>query len=175
MKKYYVLRSKDFVEVFRSVSESHGGRLLENVIGLLLNSENQKNTGRAKKIISLVGLLVASLKRVRSDIVHSFLCKRPRHRQCGFIESHHHHDLLGQTYNPISSSCCITTLFMVLTRVAMTCGNFDVEMRTLKVMNQCGSCCCQPSRVLLLPMLELVSRNNFKLSSMALGLLEKVS
>lgn len=156
------------------MSESHGGRLLENVVSLLLNSEVPKNTGRAKKIINLVGQLVVSLKKVRSDIVHSFLCKRQRHKQCGFIECHHHHDLLGQTYNPISSSCCITTLFMVLTRVAQSCGNFEVEMRTLKVMTQCGSCCCQPPRVLLLPMLELVSRNNFKLSSMALSLLEKV-
>ncbi|XP_059485723.1 lysosomal-trafficking regulator isoform X2 [Neocloeon triangulifer] len=167
-------RSKEFVEIFRPFSDSLGGRLFENIVALFLTSERQVDIGRAKKLISLVGLLIAMLKKVRSDFVHSHLCKRPRHKQCITAERHHHHDLMGQSYNPLSSSCCITTLFMVLTRVAQNCGDFEVEMRALKVMTHCGSCCCQPPRALLLPMLELVSRNNFKLSSVALGLLEKV-
>ncbi|CAB3359283.1 Hypothetical predicted protein [Cloeon dipterum] len=168
-------RSIDFVEVFRPFSESQGSHLFEKTIALLLKKEMQPvNICRVKKLINLVGLLIALLKKVRSEYVHSHVCKRPRHKQCSMFERHHHHNLMGQSYKPFLSSCCIAKLFMVLTRVAQQCEVFEVEMRTLKVMAYCGSCCCQPPSALLDPMLEIVSRNDFKLSTLALSLLEKV-
>jgi hypothetical protein len=145
------------------------------VVGVLVKAEE---VGRAKRLVVLTGMVVGALKSARAEAVHALGCVRPRHRGCsssgGEGAPHHHHDLLGAPYNPIAASCCVASLFLALGRVAQVCQQPELEARTLSVMARCGGCCCAPPRTILLPMLEIVSRNDFKLSGLALSLLEKV-
>lgn len=169
---------RDFMELFRLLSESQGGRLIENSVTILIKTPHISSNiaiSRAKKVVNLVGLMVGSLKKARAAMVHSRQCKRPRHKQCGVKERFHHHDLMGQAYSAMSNTCSVASMFVVLLRVSQNCGNAEVQLRAVRAMAQCGACCCLPPRTLLLPALELASSADLKIRAAALSLMEKVS
>ncbi|KAF4522716.1 hypothetical protein B566_EDAN012733 [Ephemera danica] len=167
---------KDFMELFRVLSDSQGGHLIENSISILLSNPNNSSTIRAKKVVAQVGSILVSLKRVRAEVVHAKQCKRHRHKQCGIPanERFHHLEIIGRTQGSVGSTCSVATLFSVLVRIAQGCGNAEVENRAIRVITQSGACCCIPPRALLLPVLEMVRRPDFGVRTAAFTLLEKV-
>ncbi|GLH06434.1 Neurobeachin [Gryllus bimaculatus] len=175
---------RDFLELFQLFAESHGGRLVEKTITAIISLphvNSQISISRAKKVIDLTGQLIAALKKVRCEIIHSHQCRRTRHKQCistAALETHHHLDLFGAVYstcivaaNP-HHACCIASLFMVLVRL-LNSNNLQIESRVIKVMMMCGTCCCFPVRSLIAPLLEIVKKNGSQCRHLVFALLER--
>ncbi|XP_068085277.1 lysosomal-trafficking regulator [Anabrus simplex] len=175
---------RDFLELFQLFSDSHNGRLVEKTVTVILSMphvEPKVSKSRAKKVIDLVGQLIAALKKVRSEIIHSHQCRRVRHKQCinGVgLATHHHHDLFGTVFSTsivgpnIHQACCISTLFMILVRLLNT-RSVDIESRVIKVMMMCGTCCCFPARNLMTTLVEVLKRGGSHCRTQIFTLLEK--
>nr|CAD7400993.1 unnamed protein product [Timema cristinae] len=174
----------DFLEIFQLFPESHGGRLVEKTIVVILAIpfvETKVSVARAKKVIDLVGQLIAALKKVRSDIIHSHQCHKIKHKNCErsvIMGPHHHQDLFGNVFSSsvvISSShqsCCIASLFMVLVRLLQN-RTRAVETRVLKVMTMCGTCCCFPMQNLISTLVNVLKRSGSKCRVLTFNLLER--
>lgn len=171
-------KPQDFMKLFRLLTESQGGKLIENAVSVIIKTPHVKRNisiNRAKKIVNLVGIMIGSLKKYRSEIAHSQQCKRYRHKQCCIAEKFHHFNMSSESCSTVSSNCGVAALFLTLLRISQSCANTDVELRAAKVMAQCGACCCLPPRTILIPTLELASRAETKVRAAALAMIDKVS
>nr|CAD7196152.1 unnamed protein product [Timema douglasi] len=174
----------DFLEIFQLFPESHGGRLVEKTIIVILAIpfvETKVSVARAKKVIDLVGQLIAALKKVRSDIIHSHQCHKIKHKNCErsvIMGPHHHQDLFGNVFScsvvmsGSHQSCCVASLFMVLVRLLQN-RTRAVETRVLKVMTMCGTCCCFPMQHLISTLVNVLKRSGRKCRVLAFNLLER--
>ncbi|XP_063221149.1 lysosomal-trafficking regulator isoform X2 [Bacillus rossius redtenbacheri] len=183
LQKCTIDKLRDFLEIFQLFMESHGGHLVEKTIIVILSIpfvNPQVSESRAKKVIDLVGQLIVALKKVRSDIIHSHQCHRPKHKLCNnnfLLEYHHHQDIFGSVYSTYvmsntQQSCCIAFLFMVLARLLQN-QTVRVEPRILRVMSMCGTCCCLPVGSLMHTLVDLCRTSSRKNRALIFTLLEQ--
>jgi hypothetical protein len=169
-------KNQDFSKLFRLMTDSQGGKLIENAISCIIKTPNIKSNVsivRSKRIVNMVGVLIVSVKKYRSEIAHSQHCKRYRHKQCCVSEKFHHVNV-SQSCSAVTSNCGVASMFLMLLRISQSCANSEVELRATKVMTQSGACCCIPPRSVLLPTLDLASRAETKVRAAALALIDKV-
>lgn len=148
-----VEKLKEFTEQFKLYTECLKGGLLRETIELMIRiqpAEEDATVVLIKKLIETIGKLIVGMKRVRSEVIHSAACPRSRHKACRqrvAAGMHHHHDVLGEasTGLPMSSTCCISVLYGTLTSL-LTDEEVSAESilrnKILKVMLNCGVCCC---------------------------------
>ncbi|KAJ8895641.1 hypothetical protein PR048_000977 [Dryococelus australis] len=183
LQKCTIDKLRDFLEIFQLFMESHDGRLVEKTVTVILSIpfvDSEVSDSRAKKVIDLVGQLIAALKKVRSEIIHSHQCHRPRHKLCSnsfVLGLHHHHDLFGSVYNSsvmsnVQQSCCISFLFMILVKLLQN-HTVCIEPRILKVMAMCGTCCCVPVGIVMSTLVDLCRSSSRKSRTLVFTLLEQ--
>lgn len=148
-----VEKLREFTDQFKLYGECLKGGLLKETIELMIRipvGDQEDTVVLIKKLIETIGRLIVGMKRVRSEVIHSAACPRNRHKVCRqrvAAGMHHHHDILGEasTGLPMASACCISVLYGTLTSlltddaVAAECV---LRNKILKVMLNCGVCCC---------------------------------
>ncbi|RZF39328.1 hypothetical protein LSTR_LSTR000849 [Laodelphax striatellus] len=169
-----------FLSLLGRFSDSRSGKLVDRAIDIILGlgpCNSETNVERVEQILISVSRLVTALKRTRSKIVHSRLCKRNRHKHCSLWSISYHHDLVfGEVYSQslispnFSYNCCVSSLFMSLSK----CLNFDnLVVYTLQAMMSCGGCCCFPSSIIVTKLLDLIRKSDAKIRCVAFMFLEK--
>ncbi|XP_059049622.1 uncharacterized protein LOC131844698 [Achroia grisella] len=173
---------REFTEQFKLYAECLKGGLLKDCIELMIRipDVNQEETVTLiKKLVETIGKLVCGMKRVRSEVIHSAACPRTRHKMCRkrlAAGMHHHHDILGEASIdlPMASACCISVLYGTLTAVVIddeVSAEPTLRNKILKVMLNCGVCCCFSPGTLMESIVRLMLTHN-NIASLCLQLLE---
>ncbi|XP_034250095.1 lysosomal-trafficking regulator isoform X2 [Thrips palmi] len=181
-------RIHEFEEQFRLFASSYGGRLVEKTVMALVNCGPQvtKNSvNRGRKVVYLVVQLILSLKQARSTIVHSLQCRKTRHKHCKSVDArrHHHNDLFGNPFGSVSarnvgvghhsSSCNVSYLFAALVRILNSNSHLsEFCVPVMRVMLDCGTCCCYPAKSLLSCLIKILKTGNAKARALGFTLLE---
>lgn len=177
-------RIHEFEEQFRLFASSYGGRLLEETVMALVNCNTQvtkSSVSRGRKVVCLVVQLILSIKQARSTIVHSLQCRKTRHKHCKAVDvrRHHHNDLFGNPYGSMSgmgqhsSVCNVAYLFAALVRILNNNSHLsDFSVSLMKVMLECGTCCCYPAKALLSCLTKILKTGNAKARALGFTLLE---
>ncbi|XP_039285549.1 lysosomal-trafficking regulator [Nilaparvata lugens] len=169
-----------FLSILGRFSDSRSGKLVDRTIDVILGPSpcnNETSVERVKQILISVSRLVTALKRTRSKLVHSRLCKRNRHKHCSLWSISYHHDhVFGEVYSQslisstFSYNCCVSSLFMSMSK----CLNVDnLVVYTLQAMMSCGGCCCFPSSIIVTKLLQLFRNCDAKVRCVAFMFLEK--
>ncbi|KAM3959590.1 LOW QUALITY PROTEIN: lysosomal-trafficking regulator mauve [Aphomia sociella] len=177
-----VEKLREFTDQFKLYAECLKGGLLKDCIELMIRIpglEQKETVVLIKKLIETVGKLVCGMKRVRSEVIHSAACPRSRHKVCRqrvAAGMHHHHDILGEasTGLPMASACSISILYGTLTSL-VTDEEVSAEpilrSKILKVMLNCGVCCCFSPGALMESIVRLMLTHN-SVASLCLQVLE---
>ncbi|KAK3927653.1 Lysosomal-trafficking regulator [Frankliniella fusca] len=177
-------RIHEFEEQFRLFASSYGGRLLERTVMTLVNCSSQVTKGsisRGRKVVCLIVQLILSIKQARSTIVHSLQCRKTRHKHCKAVDvrRHHHNDLFGNPYGSMSgmgqhsSVCNVAYLFAALVRILNNNSHLpEFSVSLMKVMLECGTCCCYPAKALLSCLTKILKTGNAKARALGFTLLE---
>lgn len=174
---------EQFLTLFNQFSNSLNGRLIDKTVRTILSFSKvnvKKSSDRAKKIISLVNLLIIALKKMRTKIVHARHCKRSKHRQCLLkVSSHHHDNIFGRAYTATiltssnETNCSVSSLFMSLTKLLDIEGDKVIIVQTLQLMISCGMCCCFPPSILLKKISSLIKNGDQRVTNYSLLFLER--
>ncbi|KAJ8721732.1 hypothetical protein PYW07_002507 [Mythimna separata] len=172
---------REFTDQFKLYGECLKGGLLKECIELMIRipAEEEESVVLIKKLIETVGKLVVGMKRVRSEVIHSAACPRTRHKVCRqrvAAGMHHHHDILGEasTGLPMSSACCISVLYGTLTSLLTdeeVSAQSVLRNKILKVMLNCGVCCCFSPGLLMESIVRLMLTHS-SVASLCLQVLE---
>lgn len=173
---------REFTDQFKLYGECLKGGLLNETIELMIrisHIDEDEVVVLIKKLLEIVGKLVVGMKRVRSEVIHSAACPRSRHKICRqrvTAGMHHHHDILGEASNglPMSSACCISVLYGTLTSVLMdeqVSAQSMLRNKVLRVMLNCGVCCCFSPGILMESIVRLMLTHN-TVASLCLQVLE---
>ncbi|KAJ8731033.1 hypothetical protein PYW08_002446 [Mythimna loreyi] len=172
---------REFTDQFKLYGECLKGGLLKECIELMIRipADGEESVVLIKKLIETVGKLVVGMKRVRSEVIHSAACPRTRHKVCRqrvAAGMHHHHDILGEasTGLPMSSACCISVLYGTLTSLLTdeeVSAQSVLRNKILKVMLNCGVCCCFSPGLLMESIVRLMLTHS-SVSSLCLQVLE---
>lgn len=173
---------REFTDQFKLYGECLKGGLLKNCVHLMARIPNLNEDHVVvliKKLIESIGKLINGMKRVRSEVIHSAACPRVRHKACRARVAagmHHHHDILGEAGAglPLPTACCISVLYGTL-----ACLLTDDEVsaksvlrnKILRVMLNCGVCCCFAPGVLMESIVRLMLTHNTT-ASLCLQVLE---
>lgn len=166
-----VEKLREFTDQFKLYGECLKGGLLKETVELLIRIpyvDSEEVTVLIKKLIEIVGKLVNGMKRVRSEVIHSAACPRSRHKICRqrvAAGMHHHHDILGEasTGLPMSSACCISVLYGTLTSLLTdeeVSAQSVLRNKILRVMLNCGVCCCFSPGILMESIVRLMLTHN---------------
>lgn len=178
-----VEKLREFTDQFKLYGECLKGGLLKETIELMIRipvGDQEDTVVLIKKLIETIGRLIVGMKRVRSEVIHSAACPRNRHKVCRqrvAAGMHHHHDILGEasTGLPMASACCISVLYGTLTSlltddaVAAECV---LRNKILKVMLNCGVCCCFSPGFLMESIVRLMLTHS-SVASLCLQVLEQ--
>lgn len=165
-----VEKLREFTEQFKLYGECLKGGLLKETIELMIRipADEEEKVVLIKKLIETVGKLIIGMKRVRSEVIHSAACPRTRHKVCRqrvAAGMHHHHDILGEasTGLPMSSACCVSVLYGTLTSLLTdeeVAAESVLRNKILKVMLNCGVCCCFSPGFLMESIVRLMLTHN---------------
>ncbi|KAF9805732.1 hypothetical protein SFRURICE_009364 [Spodoptera frugiperda] len=142
---------REFTEQFKLYGECLKGGLLKECIELMIRipATGDEPVVLIKKLIETVGKLVVGMKRVRSEVLHSAACARARHKACRARVAaglHHHHDVLGDAGPGLPpAACCLAVLVATLSALLTddeVAARPALRTKILKVMLNCGVCCC---------------------------------
>ncbi|KAL0880570.1 hypothetical protein ABMA27_001801 [Loxostege sticticalis] len=173
---------REFTDQFKLYSECLKGGLLKDCIELMIRIpgvDEDEAVVLIKKLIESVGRLVGGMKRVRSEVIHTAACPRARHKMCRqrvAAGMHHHHDILGEASVglPISSACCVSVLYGTLTSLVTdeeVAAHSVLRHKILKVMLNCGVCCCFSPGALMESIVRLMLTHH-TVATLCLQLLE---
>lgn len=188
-------KSKQFLELFQLLIESHEGKLLEKTLLSIVelpSADLTKSFNRASKIIDMIGVLINSLKRVRLDFSHvNNHSQRLKHKtglDSDVSQTHHHLCVPNDPSSPESptivsprisltkSSCTVTSLFLNLTSLLRESHSFiweELQLRLIKVMTVVGSCCCFSPKLLLANLVSLLKKGNSQIYVPVVALIER--
>lgn len=167
-------------------NQFNANKLIDRCMILLMSESSRSiddrdnecsHLGHCKKIVRSIGHLISALKKIRSKIVHVKNCKRARHKNCTPTNVLHHHDtMLGNVFNNSvlsDNNCCVSTLFMILTKFLSGSVRKDMMLYVMHVMMTCGTCCCFPSDRFVMSLIQVVEKSDYRMRSVALILLER--
>lgn len=177
-----VEKLREFTDQFKLYGECLKGGLLKESMELMIripSVDEEEVIILIKKLIEIVGKLVNGMKRVRSEVIHSAACPRSRHKICRqrvAAGMHHHHDILGEASNglPMSSACCISVIYGTLTSLLTdeeVSAQSILRNKILRVMLNCGVCCCFSPGILMESIVRLMLTHN-TMASLCLQVLE---
>lgn len=173
---------REFTDQFKLYGECMKGGLLKDCIEIMIRIpgvNEEEAVTLIKKLIESIGKLVCGMKRVRSEVIHTAACPRSRHKACRARVAagmHHHHDILGEASGglPLSSACCVSMLYGTLTALVSdeeVAAHSVLRNKILKVMLNCGVCCCFSPGALMESIVRLVLTHH-SVASLCLQLLE---
>lgn len=173
---------REFTDQFKLYGDCLKGGLLVECIELMIRLPGDNREAIAtliKKLIESIGKLICGMKRVRSEVIHSAACPRTRHKVCRqrvAAGMHHHHDIMGEasTGLPMSSTCCISVLYGTLTSLLTddeVAAESMLRNKILRVMLNCGVCCCFSPGFLMESIVRLMLTHN-NVAPLCLQLLE---
>lgn len=164
-------RLREFTDQFKLYGDCLKGGLLKECVELIIRIpgiDEEETIMSIKKLIESIGKLINGMKRVRSEVIHSAACPRSRHKVCRqrvAAGMHHHHDILGEasTSLPMSSSCCVSVLYGTLTSLLpdeKVSAQPVLRNKILRVMLNCGVCCCFSPGLLMESIVRLMLTHN---------------
>lgn len=162
-----VEKLREFTEQFKLYSECLRGGLLKECIELMIripDVDREEAVTLIKKLMESIGRSISSMKRVRSEVIHSAACPRARHKACRARVAagmHHHHDILGEAGAglPLPAACCVSVLYGTLAALApdpALAAHRALRCKLLRVMLAAGVCCCFSPSFLMESVVRLV-------------------
>lgn len=162
-----VEKLREFTDQFKLYSECLRGGLLKECIELMVripDVDREEAVTLIKKLLESIGRSIRSMKRVRSEVIHSAACPRARHKACRARVAagmHHHHDILGEAGAglPLPAACCVSVLYGTLAALApdaALAAHRALRCKLLRVMLAAGVCCCFSPSFLMESVVRLV-------------------